>query len=67
MLMNQESTLLKPAEVMTDFHIPLNEDQSPVQDSARVGEAPLPSIEEFTYQIPEHDGRQLSSDVVNDF
>ena len=64
MLMNQESTLLKPTH---DFHIPLNEDQSPTQDSARFGEAPLPSIEEFTYQIPEHDGRQLSSDVVNDF
>jgi hypothetical protein len=26
----------------------------------------LPSIEEFTYKIPELDGRQLPSDVVNE-
>jgi|LauGreDrversion4_2_1035121.scaffolds.fasta_scaffold197740_3 hypothetical protein len=40
--------MIKPNEV-TDFYIPINEDQSPVADSACFAEAPLPSIEEFTY------------------
>lgn len=56
-LMNQQSSLLKPdhvQEAITDFRIPINEDQSPVMDSARgVGAfGPVPSIEEFTYQVP---------------
>ena len=64
--MNQQSSMPRPSEDITDFHIPINEDQSPTVDSARIADGPVPSIEEFTYQIHESEGRHFSSDVVNE-